>query len=93
MVCGYGVYKPWGCENDKALLCRIERENSPINFGLIAYKHGVQAAQCLFPENPWLNTIPFLPSVVGYMDGSSIDSANLGLQRPLSAARVMGVHC
>lgn len=52
MVRGYGIHKPGGCENDKILFCCIARENSPINFGLIAYKHGMQAALCLFPEIP-----------------------------------------
>lgn len=71
MVCGYGVHKPWGCENDKTLFCCIARENSPINFGLIAYKHGMQAAECLFPEIPGWALLYLLPSEVGYMAGSS----------------------
>lgn len=43
---------PEGAGMIKTLFCCIARENSPINFGLIAYKHGTQAAECLFPEIP-----------------------------------------
>jgi len=41
--------KPEGDNDEKTLFGCIARENSPINFGLIAYKHGMQA-ECLFPE-------------------------------------------
>lgn len=45
---------PRGVRMIKPLFCSIARESSPINFGLIAHKHGTQAAQRLFPETPWL---------------------------------------
>lgn len=71
MVSGYGVYKPWGCENDKTLFCCIAMENSPINFGLIAHKHGMQSAEWLFPEIPGWVLLYSMPSEVGYTAGQS----------------------
>ena len=75
MVSGHGAHKPWGGANDKTLFCCIARENSPINFGLIAYKHGRQAAQSLFPEIPGWALPCLLPREVGYMAGSGAASA------------------
>lgn len=84
---------PEGMSMIKPCFVVLQGRILPINFGLIAHKHGLQAAECLFPEIPGWALLYLLPSEVGYMAGRGVPSAmDSSLQRSLCGARVMGMY-
>lgn len=80
---------PEGVTMIKSCFVIFQKRFLPINFSLIAHKHGMQAAECLFPEIPGWALLYLLPSEVGYMAGRGVPSAiDSSLQRSLRGARV-----